>query len=77
MTPIMWNIEMIPNNFVWLIQLNPMYYIVEGFRDSFINHVWFWNKIDLTLNFWLITIFLFALGVYLFKKLKVHFADVL
>ena len=77
MTPIMWNIEMIPSNFVWLIQLNPMYYIVEGFRDSLINHVWFWNKIDLTLNFWLITIFLFALGAYLFKKLKVHFADVL
>lgn len=77
MTPIMWNKEMIPVSMHWLLEFNPMYYIVDGFRDSFINHAWFWEKIDVTINFWLLVIFLFALGLYLFRKLKIHFADVL
>lgn len=77
MTPILWNIEMLPGQFLWIMELNPMYYIVTGFRDSLITHTWVWNRLDLTLNFWLITITLFALGTYIYKKLKCHFADVL
>lgn len=77
MTPILWNIEMLPSQFLWIMELNPMYYIVTGFRDSLITHTWVWNRLDLTLNFWLITITLFALGTYIYKKLKCHFADVL
>lgn len=77
MTPILWNIEMLPSQFLWIMELNPMYYIVTGFRDSLITHTWVWNRLDLTINFWLITIALFALGTYIYKKLKCHFADVL
>lgn len=77
MTPIMWNISMIPQNLVWIFKLNPMFYIVEGYRDCFINKVWFWEKMDLTVNFWFITIAVSALGIYIYKKLKCHFADML
>lgn len=77
MTPIMWNVQMIPKQFLWLIELNPMYYIVAGYRDSLIDHVWFWNRMDLTINFWLITIALFIFGTHIYKKLRYHFADVL
>ncbi len=77
MTPILWNIEMLPKQFVWIMELNPMYYIVSGFRDSLITHTWVWNRMDITVNFWLITIALFAIGTYIYKKLKCHFADVL
>lgn len=77
MTPIMWNINMIPARFLWIIRLNPMYYIVDGFRDSLINHVWVWEKIGLTINFWVFTICIFLFGITIFKKLRVHFADVL
>lgn len=77
MTPIMWNISMIPDDLVWIFRLNPMYYIVEGYRDCFINHVWFWEKLDLTINFWMITIAVTAFGIYIYKKLKSHFADML
>ncbi len=77
MTPILWNVEMLPKQFLWLMELNPMYYIVTGFRDSLITHTWIWNRLDLTINFWLITSAIFAFGNYMYKKLKCHFADVL
>jgi lipopolysaccharide transport system permease protein/teichoic acid transport system permease protein len=41
MTPIFWSIGMVPAKFQWLIKLNPLYYIVEGYRASMIHHVWF------------------------------------
>lgn len=78
-TPIMWNIESIgiKGPLLYLFKLNPMYYIVQGYRDSMIGNIWFFEKSDLTVYFWLITILLFVLGSTTFRKLKVYFADVL
>ena len=58
-------------------KFNPMYYVVEGYRDSFIRNVGFWEHYNLTLYFWLVTAIIFMLGTVTFKKLKPHFADVL
>lgn len=77
MTPIMWNYDMISEQYRWILKINPMYYIVEGYRDSLINHVWFWHRFNQTIYFWILTIGLFGIGTIIFKKLKVHFADVL
>lgn len=76
-TPIMWSYKMIPPKYDIIFKLNPMFYIVEGYRDSFINKVWFFEKPNMTLFFWTITTVLFVMGAYLFKKLKPHFSDVL
>lgn len=79
MTPIMWNIDTmdLPSWLISIFKLNPMYYIVAGYRDSLINKVWFWDNIGLTVYFWIVTIIVFGAGNLIFRKLKVHFADVL
>lgn len=77
MTPIMWTYTMVPEQYQKLLKLNPMYYIVEGYRDCFINKVWFWHRYNQTLYFWIVTIVLFTIGSVIFKRLKSHFADVL
>lgn len=44
MTPIMWNISDILVNHPTLakvFKLNPMYYIVDGFRNALLDHIWF------------------------------------
>lgn len=80
-TPIMWNIndmqEKIPASALVLLKLNPLYYIVMGYRESFIDKVWFWEHPGLTAYFWIFTGAVCVLGVTVFKRLKVHFADVL
>lgn len=78
MTPIMWNAEMtISGLMLKIFKLNPMYYIVDGFRDSFLNKIWFWEKPVWSIYFWCVTIAVYLLGVKLFNRLKVHFSDVL
>lgn len=78
MTPIMWNAEAtIPGALIYIFKLNPMYYIVDGFRDCFLNGIWFWQKPVWTIYFWCVTVAIYLLGVKLFNRLKVHFSDVL
>lgn len=79
MTPIMWNFDAInmPEVLKFIFKLNPMYYVVMGYRDTFINKVWFWEHSGLTIYFWCVAIVLFIIGTYVFRKLKIHFADVL
>lgn len=78
-TPIMWDFNDLGLNGVLakILQLNPVFYIVQGYRDSLINKVGIWEHPWLTLYFWAFTITVFVLGTKLFKKLQVHFSDVL
>ncbi|MEG1945680.1 MAG: ABC transporter permease [Lachnospiraceae bacterium] len=79
MTPIMWNIDTMDLSpvLINIFKLNPMYYIVSGYRDALISKVWFWEHPQSTLYFWIITVLLFGFGTVIFRRLKVHFADVL
>jgi teichoic acid transport system permease protein len=77
LTPIMWSNTMIPEKYQWILKLNPMYYVSEGYRDAFINHIWFFEKFNQTIYFWIATMFLLLVGILIFKRLKPHFADVL
>jgi len=74
-TPIFWNLSMIPQKMQLIFKLNPMFYIVEGYRDSFIYAKPFWHHPYQTLYFWIVSLVLFYLGAIIFKKLKPHFAD--
>ena len=76
-TPIFWNINLMPQKYQTLMKLNPVYYIIEGYRNSFISGIWFWEYPRWSIGFWLLTGFIFIFGAILFLKLKPHFADVL
>lgn len=78
-TPIMWNFGIIHNSVLqFIFKLNPMFYIVQGYREALIEKSFFWQSaMGQTMYFWVLTIVLFAIGRALFKKLKPHFADVL
>ena len=78
MTPIMWNAQTtMPGPLQTVFKLNPMYYVVDGFRDALLNRVWFWEKPIWSIYFWCVTIGVYLLGVKLFNRLKGHFSDVL
>ena len=80
LTPIMWVAE---DNLAGhpailkILKLNPMYYVVSGCRDSLISkkliidHPWW------TLYFWTVTLLCLAVGTTVFRRLKIHFADIL
>ena len=75
-SPIFWSIKMVPAKYVDLIHLNPMVYILEGYRNSFIDHIWFWEQ-KYALYYFAFSIFFLVFGVLVFKRLRPHFGDVL
>lgn len=76
LTPIFWDLAKVPEQYQWVVKINPAVYIVEGYRDSVINHIWFWEKPYQTLYFWVLTVLILWSGITVFKKLRPHFAEV-
>lgn len=76
-TPIMWDISRIPEQYRIIFKLNPVYYVVNGYRSALFEKSWFWEDFYSTMFFWITTVAIFAIGALVFKRLKVHFADVL
>ncbi len=76
-TPIFWDINMMPAKVQFFIKLNPMYYIVQGYRETFIYFVPFWHHPLLTAYYWIVTLTVFFLGITVFHRLKPQFADAL
>ncbi|QWU15814.1 teichoic acid transport system permease protein [Paenibacillus sophorae] len=76
-TPIGWTVSMLSDFWSRVFKLNPMFYIVQGYRDTFIDHILFINRPYQTVYFWLFCLVLFTFSIKVFKKLKPHFSDVL
>ncbi|WP_244155840.1 ABC transporter permease [Desulfofustis glycolicus] len=76
-TPIFWDIKMMPSDVQFWLKFNPFYYVVQGYRESFLNFVPFWHHGLYTVYFWTVTLLALLVGAYVFRKLKPQFADVL
>ena len=78
-TPIMWNIESTLSDGLLksVLKINPLYYIVNGYRNALINKHWFWETPRQMAYFWVIALVILGAGMLVFKRLKNHFADVL
>ncbi len=72
-TPIVYSMNSIPANFAWIFKLNPMSYIVQGFRDI----LYYQQMPDMIglLTIILITIAIMIIGLRVFDKLQRNFAE--
>lgn len=77
MTPIFWDLKILPPSYHFLLKFNPVFYIVQGYRESFIHKMWFWEHWGMTLWFWGVTGVTLVVGAVVFRRLRPHFADVL
>ncbi len=77
LTPIMWDYNMLSGGWSWFYKINPLFYVINGYREALIDGKWFFSNFYMMIWFWAITITLNIVGVRLMKKLKPHFADVL
>ncbi|KRN43409.1 ABC-2 type transporter [Fructilactobacillus fructivorans] len=64
-----------PPFLIRILELNPFFYIVQGFRDSMLSSSWLWEKPLLSIIFWLMTLFFFLVGSHLHFKFRSHFVD--
>ena len=76
---ILWNIENIANSKMLyrILMLNPVTFICYGYRNCFVNHVWFFEQPKRLLYFlcWYLLLGFFSIWAY--KKLRKEIPDVL
>lgn len=74
-TPVFWNLDILPVKVQYVFKLNPFYYVVNGYRDSLIYGIGIWHKPGLTCYFWIISIISLAAGLIIYKRLRPQFAE--
>lgn len=74
-TPIAWNAQMFSEKAQMFFKLNPIYYLVEGYRDCFVQDIWFWQKYHQMEYFWALILLLMMVGTFVFDRLRTSFAD--
>jgi ABC-type polysaccharide/polyol phosphate export permease len=74
-TPIFWEAKNIPGHLQVFFRLNPLFYLVNGYRDSLLYQVPFWHYTTGTLYFWTVSSIIFFIGVVVFKRLRPYFAE--
>ena len=73
-TPVIFPLSLVPERWQWLLYLNPMTGIVEGFRAVFLGRPF--DVVGLTTSF-VIALLTFVIGVAYFEKVERRFADVI
>jgi len=74
-TPIAYTVNLIPVNFQWIVKVNPVYYMLEIYRDAL-----FYNRlpeIHILVPFLIFSVVLFAISCWFFRKSKTGFGELL
>jgi ABC-type polysaccharide/polyol phosphate export permease len=74
-TPIAYTVDLIPEQFQWIVTLNPAYYMLEIYRDAL-----FYGKIpemEILVPFLVFSIVLFVMSFLFFQKTKRGFGELL
>ncbi|RHW37252.1 ABC transporter permease [Neobacillus notoginsengisoli] len=72
---IFWDINRLPDVFVGILKLNPLYYIIAGFRDTFLGQQWFFDDWQYTLYFWSTTLLILFIGSVVHIRFRKQFID--
>lgn len=78
LTPLLWVGDDLPKFLQIIIKLNPLTYLVEGYRSAMLGQSWYLvEHAHYTLYFWGITLVLLMIGSALHLKFRNHFVDYL
>ncbi|TFG65683.1 MAG: ABC transporter permease [Gemmatimonadales bacterium] len=73
LTPVVYPARFIPETWRWLLFLNPMSGVVDGYRSAILGKSFDWPNLGLSL---VMGVAIFLLGVLYFRKTESHFADI-
>lgn len=76
-TPIFWSPDKVTPAVQTILKLNPMYYICQGYRESFMSQVYFWDHPYMTIVFWVEVLILLIIGTITFKRMRPYLVDMI
>lgn len=76
-TPIFWAPESMEWPVLRVLRCNPLYYIITGYRECMINGISFFKHTELMLWSISFSVIVLITGIFVYRKLRIHFADLL
>jgi teichoic acid transport system permease protein len=73
--PIVWKMDTLSPFHVNILRLNPLFYLIDGFRRTFLGSGWFFHDLRYTAYFWILTLFILFLGSFMHIKFRNKFVD--
>lgn len=73
-TPIIYPLSVIPEKWRWLMMLNPLAGLIDGFRSALFGKPFDWTSIGVSV---LLTAVILVFSAYVFRKMERSFADVI
>lgn len=77
LSPVLWSTDSLSGWPLVFVKANPMAYLLNGYRDSFVTQRWFFEDPLYTLYFWAFMVVLALVASFIFSRLEPEFADVL
>jgi len=74
MTPVIYPVSLVPNRWQWVLYMNPMTGLIEGFRSSFLGKPF--DVSGLAISF-IVAIVMFVFGIAYFEKIERRLADII
>lgn len=76
-SPVVWVQEKLPEKLQYILRLNPLAYLINGYRDSILYGDAFMRHWRHGIYFWVITLALFVLGCVVHMKFRKQFIDLM
>jgi lipopolysaccharide transport system permease protein len=73
-SPVTYPSSMVPNKWRWVLALNPMSGLIDGFRSAFLGRPFDWPHIGVSI---VVSACLFFIGAAYFRKVERRFADII
>jgi ABC-type polysaccharide/polyol phosphate export permease len=74
-TPIAYTVNLIPPDFLWIVKLNPAYYMLEIYRDVLLYGKF--PELDILVPFLVFSVVMLVIGIMFFQKTKRGFGELL
>ncbi len=73
-TPVVYAASLVPDKWQWLLYLNPMAGLIEGFRSAFLDRPFDFEALGISFT---VAVIVFLVGVAYFEKVERRFADII
>lgn len=73
-TPVVYPASLFPEQWRWVLFLNPMAGLIEGFRSAFLHRPFDWTGIGISMA---VAAVVFLIGIFYFEKMERRFADII
>jgi lipopolysaccharide transport system permease protein len=74
LTPIIYPVSFFPQRWRWVLMLNPLSGVIEGFRAAIFGRPFNWNSLAISSA---IIIVLLVTSAYSFRRMEQEFADII